>query len=127
MEFLIEQNVPLILYRTYKRFVRPFGHSGTFCEGALSLEGYLPPFTDPRSSSNSENRSSSSSILYFGNSNHVRATGRNIQNIRMPKAIAVMTPTIVLIIGLAPPCARCRTCLGHTSPASGVRHRSGGS
>ena len=90
------------------------------------LPGYLPS-CGSRSSGDSENRLSSSSILYFGNSNHFRVTGRNAQNMSMPQAIAVMTPTIALIIGLAPPCPRCRTCFGHTSLTSAGRHRSGGS
>jgi hypothetical protein len=98
-----------------------------WCNQSLGQISGLSPSRGSRSSSHWEDRLASSSILYFGNSNHFWVTGRNAQKMRMKKAIAVMTPTIVLIIDLAPPCARCCTCFGHTSRASVVRHRSGGS
>src|SRR5260370_7440720 len=71
-----------------------------------------------------ENLFSSLSILYLGISIHFLNEGRHIHTRRKPTAIAVIIPTMTLIIALPPPFARRHTCSAHTVQAASAHHRS---
>src|SRR5260370_1485894 len=73
-----------------------------------------------------ENLFSSLSILYLGNSIHFLNEGRHIHTRRKPTAIAVIIPTMTLIIALPPPLARCHTCSARTVHGASAHHRSSG-
>src|SRR5260370_28024092 len=73
-----------------------------------------------------ENLFSSLSILYLGISIHFLNEGRHIHTRRKPTAIAVIIPTMTLIIALPPPFARRHTCSARTVQGASAHHRSSG-